>query len=225
MVKGGMPAVVAMQLAIADDTAVAFSREFYGALAEGWPVDAAVQQGRRGIVAELGQDWIGHVDWAVPTLYMRAPDGQILGIVKAGTTSPQTGLELGGSSAHHVEYHAPVYGAAHAGNGDIYGNAIQFGLDAKDVSSLFMALRQRVDDQAPADKKVAAQQQVNILEHAVGKKKPDVSRMESVLAWFKEHLPQLAGTVTSVILHPLVGKVVEAAGEIVVDEFKRRFSR
>jgi hypothetical protein len=78
LVKGGIPAVVAMQQKVADQTAGAFSREFYGALASGWPVDAAVQEGRRGIMAVLGDAWTGLVDWAIPTLYMRAPDGVIL---------------------------------------------------------------------------------------------------------------------------------------------------
>ena len=78
LVQAGMPAVVAMQLAIADRTAVAFSREFYGALADGWPVDAAVQEGRRSIVIALGNRWQEYVDWAIPTLHMRAPDGVIL---------------------------------------------------------------------------------------------------------------------------------------------------
>jgi|GEM_PF-1595282 len=80
LVKGGIPAVVAMQQSIADQTAGAFSREFYGALASGWPVDAAVQEGRRGIMTALDGDWNRFVDWAIPTLYMRAPDGVILDV-------------------------------------------------------------------------------------------------------------------------------------------------
>jgi len=80
LVRAGMPAVIAMQAAISDQTAIAFSREFYGALANGWPVDAAMQEGRRGIVAALGNHWNERMDWAIPTLYMRAPDGQILGM-------------------------------------------------------------------------------------------------------------------------------------------------
>jgi hypothetical protein len=78
MAKAGMPAVVAMQMAIAEPTASAFAREFYGALADGWPVEAAVQEGRRGIVATLGNSWDERVDWAIPTLYLRAPNGLIL---------------------------------------------------------------------------------------------------------------------------------------------------
>jgi hypothetical protein len=78
LVKGGIPAVVAMQQSVPDQSAGAFSREFYGALASGWPVDAAVQEGRRGVMTELGSNWAKFVDWAIPTLYMRSPDGRIL---------------------------------------------------------------------------------------------------------------------------------------------------
>jgi hypothetical protein len=80
LVGGGVPAVVAMQSAIPDRSAVAFSRGFYGSLVSGWPVDAAVQEGRRAIMTSLGSSWAGFFDWAIPTLYMRAPDGVILEI-------------------------------------------------------------------------------------------------------------------------------------------------
>lgn len=78
LVRTGMPAIVAMQVPIAENAAFSFSREFYGALADGWPVDAAVQQGRRSIMTDLGNSWSQRIDWAIPTLYMRAPDGVIL---------------------------------------------------------------------------------------------------------------------------------------------------
>jgi CHAT domain-containing protein len=80
LVGGGVPAVVAMQASIHHPSSVAFSREFYSALASGWSVDAAVQEGRRGIITAFGSDWSDHVDWAIPTLYMRAPDGMILDV-------------------------------------------------------------------------------------------------------------------------------------------------
>jgi hypothetical protein len=47
--------------------------------------------------------------------------------------------------------------------------------------------------------------------------------MEYVKGWFAKHLPGLAGAVTGVIVHPIVGKLVEAAGETLAAEFKRRF--
>jgi hypothetical protein len=31
-------------------------------------------------MAALGNHWNENVDWAIPTLYMRAPDGVILGV-------------------------------------------------------------------------------------------------------------------------------------------------
>jgi hypothetical protein len=36
-------------------------------------------------------------------------------------------------------------------------------------------------------------------------------------------LPELAGAVTGVIIHPIVGKLVEAAGDGLAAEFRRRF--
>jgi hypothetical protein len=78
LVKAGLPAVVAMQQAISDGSSVAFSRGFYGALAAGWPIDAAVQEGRNAILSTLGNGWEAQADWAVPALYMRAPNGALL---------------------------------------------------------------------------------------------------------------------------------------------------
>jgi CHAT domain-containing protein len=79
-IEGGIPAVVAMQQTIADQTSAAFSHAFYGALANGWPVDAAVQEGRRGIMTSLGSRWASLVDWAIPTLYMRTTEAHLLEI-------------------------------------------------------------------------------------------------------------------------------------------------
>jgi hypothetical protein len=83
-VEGGIPAVVAMQQTIADHTSAAFSHAFYGALANGWPVDAAVQEGRRGIMTSLGSHWASLVDWAIPTLYMRTAVAHLLEIEGTG---------------------------------------------------------------------------------------------------------------------------------------------
>jgi hypothetical protein len=110
-----------MQLAVTDRTAAAFSRGFYGALADGWPVDAAVQEGRRGIMTMLGSGWAGFVDWAIPTLYMRAPDGVILRI---GDGQPRGVAEPGGGAAPRVlpatSFHVPVHGPVHPVDGDVY---------------------------------------------------------------------------------------------------------
>ena len=42
-----------------------------------------------------------------------------------------------------------------------------------------------------------------------------------MLAWFKDNAPQFAGAVVSVVVNPLVGKVVEGAGDAVADRFRQ----
>jgi CHAT domain len=72
LVQQGIPAVIAMQFEIADEVAATFAHEFYGALSDGYPIDAAVTEARKAIFA-AGND----VEWATPVLYLRAPDGRI----------------------------------------------------------------------------------------------------------------------------------------------------
>ncbi len=79
LVRRGLPAVVAMQYGIYDDTAIRFSREFYRALAVGFPVDTAISEARRGIYIDCGAE---RRDWGTPVLFMRSPDGVILKLSK-----------------------------------------------------------------------------------------------------------------------------------------------
>lgn len=74
LVRAGVPAVVAMQFAVPDTSAVEFSSMFYRALADGYPVDACVSEGRKAVITRLG---LGLPDWATPVLYMRSPDGHL----------------------------------------------------------------------------------------------------------------------------------------------------
>ncbi|MEU6033004.1 hypothetical protein ABZ825_39460 [Streptomyces tauricus] len=52
---------------------------------------------------------------------------------------------------------------------------------------------------------------------------PDLSTMEYVRRWFTHNLPALAGAVTSLVIHPVVGHLVEAAGGTLAEEFRHRF--
>ncbi|MGH9373924.1 MAG: CHAT domain-containing protein, partial [Vicinamibacterales bacterium] len=79
LVQQGIPAVIAMQLEIADDVASTFAHEFYGALADGYPIDAALTEARKAIFA-AGRD----VEWGTPVLYLRAPDGRIFDVQHKG---------------------------------------------------------------------------------------------------------------------------------------------
>jgi len=88
---------------------------------------------------------------------------------------------------------------------------------------LMSELRTKVATEAPADKKDAALERVQELEQAVADEKPDLTTMEYVKKWFGKNVPALAGTVASVVVHPIVGKLVEAGGDLLVQEFQRRF--
>jgi hypothetical protein len=59
--------------------AIAFTRGFYDALADDYPVDAATIEGRKAILGLLGGDAGAFAvsDWATPVLFMRSTDGDI----------------------------------------------------------------------------------------------------------------------------------------------------
>jgi tetratricopeptide (TPR) repeat protein len=70
-----LPAVVAMQFEISDDAAKTFAEEFYGAIADGLPVDAAVSESRKALFSgRFGQEW------ATPVLYMRSSSGVLFDV-------------------------------------------------------------------------------------------------------------------------------------------------
>ncbi len=76
-----IPAIVAMQYEVIDVSATAFSRAFYGALASGLSLDEAMSAGRRAMLRETSTspelDHLVDVEWGVPVLYSRLPDGQL----------------------------------------------------------------------------------------------------------------------------------------------------
>ncbi|HEX6025022.1 MAG TPA: CHAT domain-containing protein [Solirubrobacter sp.] len=75
-----VPAVVAMQFAITDEGALVFADEFYGALAKGFSVDAAVTQGRRALAAN------SEVEWGTPVLFTRVKDGRLFDVATPRVT-------------------------------------------------------------------------------------------------------------------------------------------
>ena len=73
LVQKGIPAVIGMQFMVTDEAAIEFSGKFYQRLAEGAPVDTAVQEGRIhvGVVKD------NPLEWATPVLYLLPRDGRI----------------------------------------------------------------------------------------------------------------------------------------------------
>lgn len=68
LVESSLPAVVGMQANVPDGVAVTFAGAFYRALADGWPIEAAVAEGRRLLALEEGLE---ETAWAMPSLFER----------------------------------------------------------------------------------------------------------------------------------------------------------
>jgi len=87
LVLSGVPAVLAMQFPISDQAAIEFSSAFYFALASGEPVDGAVTHARIRMQNKSA------IEWGIPVLYMRAPDGRIFDRSMSATDNP-TGVAI-----------------------------------------------------------------------------------------------------------------------------------
>jgi hypothetical protein len=63
---------------ITDQAAIIFAEEFYAAIADKYPVDAALAAARKAIFA-AGND----IEWGTPVLFLRAPTGQLFSLDRA----------------------------------------------------------------------------------------------------------------------------------------------
>ena len=121
--------------------------------------------------------------------------------------------------------------------GDVSGSQVAVGSDIQQMQStqglsdaemaqlrgMFDELRAKVEKEAPPEAKEKALERVTELQEAVTAKKPDLTTMEYVKKWFGKNLPALAGSVVSLIIHPLVGKAVQVGGEVLAATFRKRF--
>jgi hypothetical protein len=105
LVRAGLPAVIAMQTYLSDAAATQFSRAFYGAVADGWPLDAAVTACRQALFAHAPAS----PGWSVPALYLTAPDGILW--EREGTTTAESESAAGkpaGTSSFQFNFKGPV---------------------------------------------------------------------------------------------------------------------
>lgn len=83
LMQQGIPAVIAMQFRITDQASITLAHEFYGALADGYPVDAALTEARKAIKTQGN-----NLEWGTPVLYMRSPDGQVFDVAQLPASVP-----------------------------------------------------------------------------------------------------------------------------------------
>lgn len=73
LLLSGIPSVLTMQFPISDSAAIRFCENFYRCLAEGYPVDQCIGNGRKQIYFKDDTS----AEWGTPVLFMRSPDGMI----------------------------------------------------------------------------------------------------------------------------------------------------
>ncbi len=81
LVRQGVPAVIAMQFEISDGAASGLAGEFYRALADGYPVDAALAEARKSLY--LAGD---EIEWGTPVLFSRSPDNELIELSEANAS-------------------------------------------------------------------------------------------------------------------------------------------
>ena len=90
-----------------------------------------------------------------------------------------------------------------------------------ELADVFEQLRRHVASEAPGDLQRPAAERVDELEEALTAEEPDLTTIQYVKRWFARNVPKLAGAVAGLLVHPLVGRVVEAGGDALVEEFGR----
>jgi hypothetical protein len=127
-------------------------------------------------------------------------------------------ISVGGSVGGNV-----VVGSGNVvGHGNVTGHHNVVGNQNSVVTANDLAeFRAAVDSLKQRMPTPEAAAQLETLHAAATAPTPDVSTMAKVRGWFATHLPTFAGAVTGLLVHPVVGALVKAAGDAVVEQFKR----
>jgi hypothetical protein len=96
------------------------------------------------------------------------------------------------------------------------------GSDFVELAAEFARVRQQLAV-LPRDIAKQAERRLGELEEVVTSAQPDVGKMADVRGWFARKVPSLASAVTRLVVHPIVGKVVAAAGDSIAADFHDRF--
>jgi hypothetical protein len=199
LIQQGLPAVVAMQFEITDDAAIIFAQELYGAIADGFPLEAALAEAR-GAIRDAGNP----TEWGTPVLYSRAPDGHLFHLTTSGRTSTAarqgpTGTELserqlGGRAIEEIE-DAPAAEDAAAGAAEV--EQAQADRKAQAEADLAVLLEEQARSAMEAGDPAAARDQLAALlpvrERVSGPEDPGTLRVRNDLAWWTGHAGDAAG--------------------------------
>lgn len=89
LVQQQIPAVIAMQYRITDSAALRLSHTFYKALADGYPVDAALTEARKAVFTTGEHPELA--EWATAILFSRSPNNQLFAKMETNPRSTSQG--------------------------------------------------------------------------------------------------------------------------------------
>jgi hypothetical protein len=241
LVQQGVPAVVAMQFAVSDRSAITLAHAFYQSLTVGLPLESAVSEARKAIFSE-GERF----EWGTPVTFSRS----LQSVLVAGQNEEQNGGE-GMDESQQKPWWEQV-GPLRAG-GDVIIASV--GPGAKNVAigkNITQQIYEAVGEPAPDDKEVIqqkldevnaalmqqqalivaakTQQAQTFLELLRGEltkteesETPSANTIILVGNWLLDNVPEILEAVTSLFATPAVGRVIGKAGEVVVNWVKERF--
>ena len=251
LVRAGIPAVIAMQFEIADPSAAVFAREFYSALADAYPLDAALAEARKALAAQDGEQG---GSWAIPVLFMRAADGALWQIERqAGQEAPG---DASGVTARRAWWaQAPAEPPAARG-GDVIIADVGAGAKGVAVGKGILQYGQTfyeiLGQPTPDDRQIVQQKidqlaalvhdqqgklagaigamadfQVRLLGGELTKtgegETPSASTITQVGDWLLKNVPQLSAALADLFQTPAAGRVMAKTGEQGIAWLRARF--
>jgi hypothetical protein len=222
-----------MQAPISDGAARTFAYEFYRALADGYPVDAALTEARKAIYRQGNE-----LEWGIPVLFMRSVDGMLWGEEREE-----------GESVDRTEERPWWEGISIEGQGDVIigyaGAGAQHTTIGKDISIVLgastpddrqvvegklaetLAAVDRRKSQLTPEAAMMADFQLKLLGGELVKtadgQAPSGNTIVQVGDWLLDNVPQAAGALVDLFAAPAVGRVVAKAGPEAVDWVRKRF--
>lgn len=90
-----------------------------------------------------------------------------------------------------------------------------------ELQQLFADVKAQVPTEVPDDQQAPALERFQEFEDALTAEEPDLTTVDYVKRWFLKRLPGFAGVITGVLVNPLVGKLVQSAGDAFANELAR----
>ena len=235
LVQKGIPAVIAMQFPISDPAAIQFSSEVYRTLADGYPMDAAVNEARRSIY--FGGSVL---EWGTPVLFMRAEDGTIFAgeeemaddkksgaRTKSGITIKDshvntTGDIVGGSQNFYGNQYKGDENTVTIGAGATVGQVaagsgitqVNQGADLKDLAALFQSVYKQIDNRPAADDIDNDEITNKVKQIEAEAKKGEQANAKKIERWLtdlKNIAPDILEVTAAALLNPIAGVALAVA--------------